>query len=292
MNPNLPDVVYRSNLGFSTYRSISALFRYEGGRGQVQAAYTYGHSIDNQSDPLLGDFLDLNLGTTGERRPILATFTRQFDPLVDKGNSDFDQRHNLVILSIWRAPRLHGFAGRLLNGFRFSQLAGFRSGFPYTLIVPGTPPILNNRPDLLRPDPRVRVAAPGGVQLLDTAAFADPCGNGVSRRAEQPAEPCLSPRVGTLGRNSLAGPGLWNIDVSLSRTLTLPGLGETRRIELRADIFNVVNHTNLGNPNPYFNSKSFGVATYGRSGRESGFPAAVPLSEAPRQVQLQLRVFF
>jgi hypothetical protein len=41
-----------------------------------------------------------------------------------------------------------------------------------------------------------------------------------------------------------------------------------------------------------FPSGDFGFAGYGRRGKESGFPALLPLVESPRQVQLMLRYEF
>ncbi len=82
------------------------MVRYRLSRGMVQASYTWSHSIDNQSDPLLGDFFNLDFtsientaGSSGR-----AAFSEQFNPQADRGNSDFDQRHNFVIFSYWNLP--------------------------------------------------------------------------------------------------------------------------------------------------------------------------------------------
>jgi hypothetical protein len=78
----------------------------------------------------------------------------------------------------------------------------------------------------------------------------------------------------------------------LSRSFALPWLGESGRLTLRADVFNVVNHVNLNNPESLFGARNFGIATFGRRGRESGFPALSPFDERPREVQLMLRLEF
>src|SRR4029450_4533677 len=98
-NPALGLVAWRSGQGLSDYNAVTAVARYRGRSAQFQAAYTYGHSIDNQSDPLLGEFFsDLSFArATGSAAPMnLASFARQFDSRGDRGNSDFDQRQNLV----------------------------------------------------------------------------------------------------------------------------------------------------------------------------------------------------
>jgi hypothetical protein len=70
---------------------------------------------------------------------------------------------------------------------------------------------------------------------------------------------------GDAGRNSVSGPGLQTMDLALARSFSLP---EKTRLEARAEFFNALNHTNLGTPNRFVNTSSFGsiteVATPGR----------------------------
>jgi len=85
---------------------------------------------------------------------------------------------------------------------------------------------------------------------------------------------------------------MFNIDVSLSRTFRLPIAGERVSVTFRADAFNLLNHANLNNPDPFLDSETFGVALYGRRGRRSGFPAMAPFDETARQVQVVVRIEF
>lgn len=288
INPNLPDLNYRANQGFSNYNALTVVARYRWSRGYLQGSYTWSHYIDNQSDPLAGDFFDLSFtninsgsGTGGQ-----AAFTQQFNAKSDIGNSDYDQRHNLVLFSYWNLPStLQGTkAGVLFRGWIVAGLAAFRSGLPYTVIdntsavIPGSGAVINPRPDLILPNPVLSspVPIPGGEQLLNPAAFAG-----------------VSDSIGTLGRNSLIGPGIYNIDLSLARTFGIPWFGESGRLTLRADAFNVLNHANLNNPDPLLGDTStFGSAQFGRLGDPSGFPAVSPLNETPREIQILLRVEF
>jgi hypothetical protein len=66
----------------------------------------------------------------------------------------------------------------------------------------------------------------------------------------------------------------------------------TKRLTLRADVFNFLNHANLNQPDPLVTSPTFGVAKYGRTGRQTGFPALAPFVETARQVQIILRLEF
>jgi hypothetical protein len=287
-NNNLPDIAYRANQGFSDYNALTAVLRYRLPRGMLQASYTWSHSIDNQSDPLIGDFFNLTFtsiqtGTTSEQR---STFSEQFNPNADRGNSDFDQRQNLVLFSYWNlpAPFAHSKVGVPLRDWTIAGLAAFRSGLPYTVGGPTSTTnceglILNNRANLLNPSQAVfanPTAVPGGEQLLNPAAFGA-------------AAPCT---LGNSGRNAFIGPGFYSFDLSLARAFHLHWLGESGQLGIRADAYNVLNHANLGNPDAQLNDPTFGVATYGRQGFPSGFPAVSPLNETPREIQLSVRLRF
>jgi hypothetical protein len=218
-----------------------------------------------------------------------STFSRQFDPQADRGNSDFDQRHNFVVFSYWNvpAPFANSKWGLLFRDWTVAELAAFRSGFPFTVlgtsnVVAGGGRILNNRPNIVDPN-HVFLPNPvpvaGGEQLLNPAAFAQ-------------AAPST---LGNEGRNAFQGPGFYSLDVSIAKWIPVPWLGEGGRVRVRADAFNILNHANLGNPDALFTnpiSPTFGAATFGRQGAPSGFPAASPLNETPRQIQLSLKIEF
>jgi hypothetical protein len=289
----LPDIVWRSDEGSSSYHALTSVLRYRAPRGTLQLSYTWSHSIDNQSDPLGGDYFDLgfvNVASPVPPRPAVS-FSQEFDSAADRGNSDFDQRHNLVFYSWFDLPS----AGRgrvatlLLRNWRFSQVAAFRSGFPYTvyeLIQDSNGTMLSQRAALV---PGVSIAAspgspakPGSIAVLNQDAFTLP-----------------TAAMWATGRNAFAGPGLWNIDVSLSRTIPLKLHREASRLVLRADFFNALNHANLNPPDSQLqmgpcpaSGPCFGQASYGRLDYASGFPALLPLNETPRQVQILLRFEF
>jgi len=75
---------------------------------------------------------------------------------------------------------------------------------------------------------------------------------------------------GDVGRNSVYGPGMQTMDLALVRSFSL---AERSRFETRAEFFNALNHTNLGTPNRFVNTSSFGsiteVATPGRENQLS-----------------------
>src|SRR6202042_2640635 len=73
----------------------------------------------------------------------------------------------------------------------------------------------------------------GGKTLLNAAAFATTPG---------------PPTGGNVGRNAFTGPGLMSADLSLSRRFIFT---ERRKLTLRADFYNALNHANLNNPEEY-----------------------------------------
>lgn len=288
-NPNLPEIAYRSGQGFSNYNALTSVLTYRGAGGMLQATYTWSHAIDNQSDPLLGDFFNLNFAniqSDAASPTSRSAFSQQFDPNGDRGNADFDQRQNLVLLGYWNLPGLSrkGIAGALTRGWGASALAAFRSGMPYTIFgtsteVAGGGTVLNNRANILN-----------GSQAFLSSPLPVAGGQGVLNRADF-ANAAASTQ-GNTGRNEFTGPGFYSVDLSLSRSFPMPWLGERSRLTFRADFFNVLNHANLNNPDSQLNDPDFGVELYGRTGTSSGFPAVAPLNETPRQIQMSGRITF
>jgi hypothetical protein len=283
-NEDLADVSWRSSQGQSDYYALSSLVKYRLRSVDFQAAYTFSHAIDNQSDALIGDFFNLNFTdiTNPAGTKNFSAFARMFDSSGDRASADSDQRHNVFLLWDWRSPSL----SRIFGGWNFAGLAAFRSGFPFSVLSVnsiyafGSGQVEDQRADLVLPGngflPQ-RTPVNGGVQILNPKAFAQSVDPGV---------------VGNTGRNAFRGPGLYNSDISVSRSFAIPHFREGSHLTLRADAFNVLNHANLNNPVNLISDPQFGIATYGRQGVQSGFPAAAPLNETARQIQLLVRLEF
>ena len=287
-NETLPDIEWRSSQGSSDYSALTAMVRYRLRTLQLQGAYTWGHSIDNQSDPFGAEVVNLQITTVGGSGDsgVRSSFAQQYNSSADRGNSNFDQRQNLFILGIWQSDARRLWA----RGWQVSWLAAFRSGFPYSVEAPqsdivfGTAAIENQRADLVNPGSVYYAnppAATGGKLLLNAAAFAIPAGA----------------TVGNSGRNAFRGPGLYNLDLSLARSFSVPSVWkfkvpEGTRLTFRADAFNFLNHANLNNPDALLGSPTFGIATYGRQGTASGTPSVSPVNETARQIQMMVRLEF
>src|SRR5262249_15758539 len=151
----------------------------------------------------------------------------------DRGNSDFDQRHNLAVFGRWSGPRLssRSLLARVGSNWSVSAVSAIRSGFPYSVRVNSVDPLLNNRASLASAtaNPYTYEVTGSGQKLLNREAFVHP-----------PAG-----ELGNTARNAFRGPGLFSLDASLARSFPL---GEHAVLVFRADVFNIANHANLNNP--------------------------------------------
>ena len=86
--------------------------------------------------------------------------------------------------------------------------------------------------------------------------------------------PLASAPFGNLGRNAFRAPGLEQWDLSVDKRFRIT---EKARLQLRSEFFNVLNHTNLGLPNPVSTSTAFGTI-------RTMYPA--------RQIQFALKLMF
>jgi hypothetical protein len=285
LTQNFGDVLYYATQGHSNHVGLEASLNRRWSRGlQIQISYTYARTQDVQSDPLIvpgstasnpaARLAASNLGA-------VSAFTREFDPSADFGNSNFDQRHNLVLNWVAQPPHFSRWGG-LLNGWQIAGIVGIRSGFPFNVFACPFQMVgergICNRADFVGKDlSQAFLSHPtpvtGGEQLLDASQFQFPSGN----------------QLGNLARNALHGPGFWDADFSISRVFAIR---EGEQVQFRADVFNLFNHTNLNNPDPFLGDPTFGQASFGRQGFGSGLPGAAPLNDQPRRVQFAIKIYF
>ncbi len=183
----------------------------------------------------------------------------------ERGLASFDLRHRLVNTVVWDLP--FGAGNLLLGGWQISAITQAQSGFPFTINVNGdTAGIGGGTGGIL-----VRAnAVPGTTYQLDsgqrstarwfnTAAFSTPA----------------SFTFGNLGRNTVVGPGLFNVDTSVARTFRFR---ERYKLTVRGELFNVFNHSNYRLVGRLINVPD----TFGKV--QSQFD--------PRQIQLAARLNF
>jgi hypothetical protein len=217
----------------SIYHSFQATFTKRMGHGiSLLSAYTWSKSIDDASD---------TIGFTGDA----GGPQNSFDLRQERALSIFDIRHRVTVGYTYDVPSLG--RGALLNGWQVNGIATFQSGQPFTPILGFDPSLsssLNVRPNYV----------PGAITSKDGQLYFNP---------NLPLDPvrkiptALIPKAGefgTLGRNTFTGPGYSNVDVSLIKDTRL---SEGLRMQIRGELFNVFNTTNLALPlrtltDPYF----------------------------------------
>jgi hypothetical protein len=89
----------------------------------------------------------------------------------------------------------------------------------------------------------------------------------ISRWFDVTAFAIPSPQAyGNAGRNILRGPGSTNVDMALSKSFRWEARA-SRRLQIRSEFFNTLNHTNLGLPIHTMDSPAVGTITSAAPGR-------------------------
>lgn len=234
LNTQYSNINGRGNLGYSRYRALivglnGSNFRNTG--LQFTANYTWAVSRDNLSSTFSEAAFNNNLG-----------MTNPFIPNLDYGYSDFDVRHRFVSSVIWKIPyaeKTKGLAHALLNGWTVTGIFNARTGTPFTIFDSANSFL--NAPRLVPNGPLTVNLQPAGANFF---RYIDLTG--------QPVGAFASPLCGCSDfgpypdnmtkRNQFRGPGLWNLDAGIYRTIKL---SERYSLQLRGELFNAFNHANL-----------------------------------------------
>jgi TonB-dependent receptor-like protein len=265
-NPNFFQVFFPQPDVNSDYNSLNLRLTRQFGQGfQLETKYRWSKSMDTLSYEGPG-------GSTNQ------TFPQ--DNHTERGPSDFDATHYLLVSGIYELPwyrKQEGFWGKLLGGFELSGIETAHSGFPWTpkigqsVSTPGGPTLAPIRPTQYF-----------GGALNDTSndAFIRPGGNFPGGGAKFFNITASGPPG--VGRNSFRGPHYVSTDLSVIKQTRLPAswhMGEAAMIDIRANLYNVFNQLNL-TPFNFFsagtfadNSTLFGRADGGLAGRVVEFQA-------------------
>jgi hypothetical protein len=244
-NQQYANINMRGSLGLSSYNGLNVRLQTQNIHNtglSLVANYTWSHSLDDISstfsDSLQGGSEDI--GSFG--------YTNLLDPKLDWGSSDYDVRNRVVVSPIWATPwfKSKRGLGEVLGGWTLSGIFTARTGTPFSVFdytddafdytvpreTPSTPfasQHVNGPSNALAPNVYgiLAVPIPAEVAPLDPAL-------GISDLGPFPA--------GMMRRNSLRGPGAWNIDTALQKDFKLT---EQLGLQFRAEGFNVFNHHNL-----------------------------------------------
>ena len=269
MNPALSNTTTWMTEGLSSYNALQVDVNHRFRHGfQFRAVYTFAKSLDD------GTALNSSVGSNA---PGFVMFP--LNPKLDWGLSNSDVRHSAVINGAWELPlgRGHaalGHAGRwaqaLAGGWSISGIETLQSGLPVT---PGLGYNPSNDGDSRNPvRPSYNPAFSGRIILGGPHQYFTP----------QAFVPPVNGTYGNLGRNTLTGPGIGELDFSALKNIPI---NERLRLQVRAELFNIVNHANFGTPNTV-------VFTSATSGPSPTAGVITSTSTTSRQVQFGLKLLW
>jgi len=281
-NPNFSIIRLTSNAAESSYRAMQIQYARRLSHGlQAVANYTWSSAIDNASSDSLAR-LRVTEGGTG----VGVTVPNVFLPTLGRGRSDFDVRHSVTAAASYNmpAPRGNSLVNEALRDWSVDAVFRARTATPVNVVVRsdvvGQDLVLElQRPDLV-PGVPLYLSDPtvAGGRRINRAAFVVPA----------------QIRQGKLGYNALRGFGVSQLDLALRRQFDW---GEHIKLQLRAEVFNVFNHPNFGNPNNILTGNFFGQSTQmlgrslGTGGINGGLSPIYQIGGA-RSIQLALKLMF
>jgi hypothetical protein len=238
--------------GDLTYDSLQALFARRWASSLFGAAYTWSKTIN---------FAD---NDQGPRIQFLPAKER------NRGIASYDREHNLQMYGVYDLPfgkgqRLarEGWASAVFGGFQVSGVVSVMSGLPIYVVQGSAPNLLaggsGQVPNQLNPI----IAMPGGVGTVaqrgsSAGVWFDNTVLGVNCTANCAWAPETGARFGTVGRNTLRGPGFFETDLSIFRTFRIT---ESANLQFRAEALNATNHANFANPASDVTGANFGIVT-------------------------------
>lgn len=217
----------------------------------VLGSYTFAKSHDNAP----GDFAVGNLGIS--TAPIDS-----YDLSREYGLSAFDTRHRFVASSLYELPfgkgrrwlTRSGVSDLLIGGWDVSSIMSWQTGLPIDIRTQTTRTFSFNNQN--RPDRVASGVLPSGARSVDrwfdTAAFANPADF----------------QLGNAGRNPLTAPGLFNLDATIAKKVTVR---ERVSIQFRTEFFNLTNTVNFASPNNILGNPNFGRILSSRPARQIQF---------------------
>jgi Carboxypeptidase regulatory-like domain/TonB-dependent Receptor Plug Domain len=233
---------------------------------QLRGNYTWSKNLDDNS---------ALTGAQANNQPQMILDRN--DVRRDWGPSALNVASQASISAVYELPlgqgkpwlnRVRGVKGKLINGWQLNGITTLLSGFPITPLI-GTN--LSGDGDTRNPD------RPSWNPKFSTAV--------VLRNPNQWFNPnaFILPTPGTygdVGRGTLTGPGLADLDISILKNTVL---SERGTLEFRAEFFNALNRSNFGVPN----------TTVFANGTVSASAGLITTTTTPaRQIQFGLKLLF
>lgn len=227
LNPNVANTTSWLAGGNSLYNALIVDVRRQFARGfQLRGNYTWSKNLDNGS-----------AWNTSVSANTPAFVSVPYQPNVDWGRAATDIRHLASINGSWDIPSSKSFTGvtrQLLASWTVSSIVTLQSGFPFTPQLGYNPTGSGDTRNPVRPD--INPNFHGSLYPKTVAQWFNP--NAFTAPSYG--------MTGNLRRDTLTGPGLANVDLSLTKRFKI---SERVGAQFRAEGFNVLNRANFALPN-------------------------------------------
>jgi hypothetical protein len=260
-------------VGFINFLPHSAQSNYESGFIRLEKRFSHGVSLLNsytyaKAITNAPQFRNAGGVSGAENSPP----QNSYNLAAERGLASFDIRNRLTSTAIYDLPfgsngrwLKNGWAAKIAGGFEASGILTLQSGFPFTINLKGDTANVGAgtggiyvRPNVVGSSQYLPSSQQSTSEWFNVADFANPgAGN-----------------FGDLGRNTLIGPSMFDLDLVLQKNITIM---ERVKLQLRAEFFNVLNHSNYNIVDRIFADPSFG---------------AVQSQLDPRQLQFGLKLIF
>lgn len=205
-------------------------------------------------------FIDTASETFNPSNAEVAVAQDSFNLRADRARSSFDRPHRLSGNFVYELPFFRsqqGFLGRLLGGFQANSFFTVQSGAPFTILNGADPAgALNGIDSLVGNAIRPNLRTNTDLSSLTIPEIRALCGTAISGNSCPNLFSALTPaqRVGNAGRNIIRAQRLALVDFGIIKNTRI---AENVRLQLRADMFNVLNHRNFGVPVGTLNAPIF-----------------------------------
>ncbi|MDQ3043332.1 MAG: hypothetical protein M3R11_13290, partial [Acidobacteriota bacterium] len=249
VDPTRGVIRLRANQANSIYNALQVSLEKRLSRSfSAGVNYTYSSFIDTASE------------TFNPSNAEVAVAQNSFNLEADRARSSFDRPHRLSGNFVYQLPFFDeqgGFAGRLLGGFQVNSFFTVQSGAPFTVLNGADPAgALSGIDGLVGNSIRPNLASNRDISSLTIPEIRALCGAPIANN-NCPGlftRITAAQRVGDAGRNILRAQRLTLVDFGIIKNTRI---AQNVRIQLRADMFNVLNHRNFGVPEGRISAPNF-----------------------------------
>ena len=305
--PYLGDVEMLQNHDYSFYHGLQVTLKQRSYKGMsIVAGYTWSHAVDLYGSNRSYDWEDPN------------------DPLLERGDASSDIRHRFTLAFTYLTPKFPRYDS-LLGGWTFNTILDFQTGMPRDLYdgdsISSGAYTGNDRWNMYGNGGNLKFNR-SGIPFIQKwlydkdkeIYFVNPqwtsvCGPyapgllpGIDPGTDYPTTsdyaggcyaqngtvlvPAQWGSFGTMRRDAFRGPGYSNVDMSLAKTFKPT---ERLHIQVRGEVFNILNHSNFAGITADLESQTAGTAHYTPDEAASN---PVVGSGGSRHIQLGVKFIF